>query len=608
MLSCEKVNFAGMYILGISAYYHDSAAVLLQDATILVAVQEERFTRIKNDASFPSNAIQYCIQKAGIELKDIDAITFYDKPLLKFERIVETFLAIAPKGFRTFVQFVPLWLKEKLFLKSLLKKELHKIAPIDFKKTKLLFTEHHLSHAAACYFTSTFKEAAIVTIDGVGEWATTSICYGSGTHIEVIEEVRFPDSIGLLYSSFTYFLGFKVNSAEYKVMGLAPYASRNSEAVQKFYLLIKNNLIHCLEDGSYRLNMEFFSFHYALRMIEAKKWETLFGLKRRVETDELNIMHAALASALQIIVEEMVYNICENAKKLTGSDNLCLSGGVALNCVANSMLAQKKLFKNIFIQPAAGDAGGALGAALATHYIYFNNNRNHWAAFDPYLGYSIDENEVKILCTTQASESYTKYPENDLLEIVAKALAAGKIVGWVQGPMEWGPRALGNRSILASATVVDMQQKINLQIKKREGFRPFAPVVLEEDAKNYFEIDEASPYMMYTVPLIPEIRKNLPASFEDFNINQKLSCHKSNFPAITHVDFSARVQTVNKEQNRLLYLLLQRYKKETGDAILVNTSFNVRGEPIVMNAQQAFECFKHTDMDLLVINDTLFRK
>ena len=608
MLSCEKVNFAGMYILGISAYYHDSAAVLLQDATILVAVQEERFTRIKNDASFPSNAIQYCIQKAGIELKDIDAITFYDKPLLKFERIVETFLAIAPKGFRTFVQFVPLWLKEKLFLKSLLKKELHKIAPIDFKKTKLLFTEHHLSHAAACYFTSTFKEAAIVTIDGVGEWATTSICYGSGTHIEVIEEVRFPDSIGLLYSSFTYFLGFKVNSAEYKVMGLAPYASRNSEAVQKFYLLIKNNLIHCLEDGSYRLNMEFFSFHYALRMIEAKKWETLFGLKRRVETDELNIMHAALASALQIIVEEMVYNICEKAKKLTGSDNLCLSGGVALNCVANSMLAQKKLFKNIFIQPAAGDAGGALGAALATHYIYFNNNRNHWAVFDPYLGYSIDENEVKILCKTQASESYTKYPENDLLEIVAKALAAGKIVGWVQGPMEWGPRALGNRSILASATVVDMQQKINLQIKKREGFRPFAPVVLEEDAKNYFEIDEASPYMMYTVPLIPEIRKNLPASFEDFNINQKLSCNKSNFPAITHVDFSARVQTVNKEQNRLLYLLLQRCKKETGDAILVNTSFNVRGEPIVMNAQQAFECFKHTDMDLLVINDTLFRK
>ena len=608
MLSCEKVNFAGMYILGISAYYHDSAAVLLQDATILVAVQEERFTRIKNDASFPSNAIQYCIQKAGIELKDIDAITFYDKPLLKFERIVETFLAIAPKGFRTFVQFVPLWLKEKLFLKSLLKKELHKIAPIDFKKTKLLFTEHHLSHAAACYFTSTFKEAAIVTIDGVGEWATTSICYGSGTHIEVIEEVRFPDSIGLLYSSFTYFLGFKVNSAEYKVMGLAPYASRNSEAVQKFYLLIKNNLIHCLEDGSYRLNMEFFSFHYALRMIEAKKWETLFGLKRRVETDELNIMHAALASALQIIVEEMVYNICEKAKKLTGSGNLCLSGGVALNCVANSMLTQKKLFKNIFIQPAAGDAGGALGAALATHYIYFNNNRNHWAAFDPYLGYSIDENEVKMLCTTQASESYTKYPENDLLEIVAKALAAGKIVGWVQGSMEWGPRALGNRSILASATVVDMQQKINLQIKKREGFRPFAPVVLEEDAKNYFEIDEASPYMMYTVPLIPEIRKNLPASFEDFNINQKLSCHKSNFPAITHVDFSARVQTVNKEQNRLLYLLLQRYKKETGDAILVNTSFNVRGEPIVMNAQQAFECFKHTDMDLLVINDTLFRK
>ena len=608
MLSCEKVNFAGMYILGISAYYHDSAAVLLQDATILVAVQEERFTRIKNDASFPSNAIQYCIQKAGIELKDIDAITFYDKPLLKFERIVETFLAIAPKGFRTFVQFVPLWLKEKLFLKSLLKKELHKIAPIDFKKTKLLFTEHHLSHAAACYFTSTFKEAAIVTIDGVGEWATTSICYGSGTHIEVIEEVRFPDSIGLLYSSFTYFLGFKVNSAEYKVMGLAPYASRNSEAVQKFYLLIKNNLIHCLEDGSYRLNMDFFSFHYALRMIEAKKWETLFGLKRRVETDELNIMHAALASALQIIVEEIVYNICEKAKKLTGSDNLCLSGGVALNCVANSMLAQKKLFKNIFIQPAAGDAGGALGAALATHYIYFNNNRNHWAAFDPYLGYSIDENEVKMLCTTQASESYTKHPENDLLEIVAKALAAGKIVGWVQGPMEWGPRALGNRSILASATVVDMQQKINLQIKKREGFRPFAPVVLEEDAKNYFEIDEASPYMMYTVPLIPEIRKNLPASFEDFNINQKLSCNKSNFPAITHVDFSARVQTVNKEQNRLLYLLLQRYKKETGDAILVNTSFNVRGEPIVMNAQQAFECFKHTDMDLLVINDTLFRK
>ncbi len=597
-----------MYILGISAYYHDSAAVLLKDSTIVAAVQEERFTRVKNDSSFPINAIQYCLSTANIHLKDIHAITFYDKPLLKFERILESFISVAPKGFVLFVTSLPIWLKEKLFLKSLLRKELKTIGEIDFKNTKLLFTEHHLSHAAATYYTSPYKESAIVTIDGVGEWATTTICHGTKEKIEILKEIHFPNSLGLLYSSFTYFLGFKVNSAEYKVMGLAPFASRKSELVIQYYGLIKEHLILSLDDGSYSLNMSFFSFQYALTMVKYQQWEQLFGIKRREETDEITISHAALACALQIVTEEIVLNICESAKTLTGSKNICLSGGVALNCVASSNLANSKIFENIFIQPAAGDAGGALGAALATYYIYYDQKRIDWSEFNPYLGYCISQNELNLLCQTKSSNSYHDYSEKELLETIAKELAVGKVVGWVQGRMEWGPRALGNRSILASATVIDMQQKINSKIKKREGFRPFAPVVLEEDAAQYFEVSNPSPFMTFTFLLNEKSKRELPPHFEEYNILDKLNFVKSDLPAITHVDFSARVQTVNQQQNKLLCLLLHEFKRETGCAVLVNTSFNVRGEPIVMNAEQAFHCFESTDMDLLVINNTIFRK
>jgi len=597
-----------MYILGISAYYHDSAAVLLKDDSIVIAVQEERFTRIKNDAAFPVNAIQYALKTAGITVNEIDVVTFYDKPLLKFERILETYLANVPRGFIYFLSSLPIWIREKLFLKTLIKNELKKIGEINFKKTKLLFTEHHLAHAASTFYTSPYHESAIVIIDGVGEWATTSICYGINNKIEVIKEIRFPHSLGLLYSSFTYFLGFKVNSAEYKVMGLAPYLSAKNELVLKFYHIIKDKLIVLYDDGSYALQMSYFSYPYSLKMIKDKMWEELFGIKKRNEEDDLSNEHVALATALQLITEEIFIRICEDAKNLSGSKNICLSGGVALNCVANSKLMESNLFENIYIQPAAGDAGAALGAALATYYIYFNKQRKDWSAFNPYLGYSIEEEELNTLCKKLPIDKYSKHDDKELIDLVVKALAEKKVIGWVQAKMEWGPRALGNRSILADPRPTDMQSRINLQIKKREGFRPFAPVILEQEASKYFEMKQVSPYMLFTFPFKAKWRNELPLNFEENEIMDKLIYPKSQFPAVTHIDFSARVQTVNQEQNKKLFLLLQAFMQETGVAMLINTSFNVRSEPIVMTAQQAFDCFMKTEMDLLVIENTLFYK
>ena len=596
-----------MYTLGISAYYHDAAAVLLKDGELIAAVQEERFSRIKNDSSFPAQAIQYCLNVAQISPKQLTTITFYDKPFLKFERILETFLEVAPKGFLPFITMMPVWLKEKLFLKSILKRELDKIGEFDFMQTKLLFTEHHLAHAASTFFTSPFEEAAILTIDGVGEWATTSISYGKDNQINVLKEIRFPHSLGLLYSSFTYFLGFKVNSGEYKVMGLAPYAARESEEVQKYYRLIKSNLISFNTDGSYALQMKNFSFHHSLRMIRHKKWESIFNIKKRKENEALTITHASIAQALQLITEDVLLGLCQQAAAVTGSKNICLSGGVALNCVANGVVERSSIFNHVFVQPAAGDAGGAIGAALATYFIFFEKERTATKNFHPYLGPEIKTAEVDKLCV--GKELITTFDnEAALMKQIAQELANGKIVGWMQGRMEWGPRALGNRSILASPLFEDMQQKINQKIKRREGFRPFAPVVLEEDATIYFDIKNPSPWMMFTYPVSTKQRKKLPESFENYSISEKLKFPLSTLPAITHVDFSARVQTVNDEQNHKLYLLLHAFKAQTGCAVLVNTSFNVRGEPIVMTAQQAFDCFNNTEMDLLVIGNKVFRK
>lgn len=596
-----------MYILGISAYYHDAAAVLLKDGELIAAVQEERFSRIKNDASFPRQAIQYCLSFANISPKDITAITFYDKPFLKFERILETFLEVAPKGFLPFVTMMPVWLKEKLFLKSILKRELRNIGDFDWAHTKLLFTEHHLSHAASTFFTSPFQEAAIITIDGVGEWATTSIFYGKENQITALKEIKFPHSIGLLYSSFTYFLGFKVNSGEYKLMGLAPYAARESDEVQKFYQVIKMNLISINKDGSYSLQMKNFTFQHSLTMINVERWESIFKIKKRRENEELTITHASIAQAIQMVTEEVLIGLCHHAASLTGSKNICLSGGVALNCVANGILDRTSIFSHVFVQPAAGDAGGALGAALASQYIFFDKEWVAKNSFNPYLGHQIDAEELGKL--NGGKELYTSFEdESMMMKHIAQELAKGKIIGWVQGRMEWGPRALGNRSILASPLLQDMQQKINQKVKRREGFRPFAPVVLEEDASVYFEMNKPSPWMMFTVPLAISQRKKLPATFDQYAISEKLKCPLSIMPAITHVDFSARVQTVNVAQNQKLYLLLQAFKKETNYAVLVNTSFNVRGEPIVMTAQQAFDCFKTTDIDILVIDNKVFTK
>jgi len=601
-----------MKILGISAFYHDSAASITVNGEIIAAAQEERFTRKKHDAGFPSNAIKFCLEYTGIELKDLDAIVFYDKPLLKFERLLETYYAFAPSGFRSFITAIPVWIKEKMFLKRLIREELDKIGTYDRKKTRLLFPEHHLSHAASAYYPSPFEDAAILTIDGVGEWATVSLCHGQKENITILKELRFPHSLGLLYSAFTYFLGFRVNSGEYKLMGLAPYGNPKSPDIEKYIGIIKTHLMSLKEDGSIWLNQDYFDYATGLKMVNEKKWEDLFGFKTRKPEDELLQQHCNLGLAIQHITEEAVLLMAKEAKRLTGSKNLCLAGGVALNCVSNGKLQKSGIFENLFIQPAAGDAGGALGAALAANYIYYRQPRETGYTMDAmkgsYLGPTFSDLDVELMAR-KYNARYTYFSNfTDLADETAHLLASENVVGWVQGKMEFGPRALGGRSILGDPRSPEMQKKLNLKIKYRESFRPFAPSVLAGDVSEYFDYDGISPYMLLVHPVAEQIRKPLPEGYDGMNLRDKLYHLRSDLPSITHIDYSARIQTVHPETNPRYHELITSFKKLTGTGVVVNTSFNVRGEPIVMTPNDAYRCFMRTEMDYLVVGNFLFSK
>ncbi|MCS7013234.1 MAG: carbamoyltransferase [Chloroherpetonaceae bacterium] len=601
-----------MKILGISAFYHDSAAALIKDGEIVAAAQEERFTRKKNDAAFPANAVRFCLDYAGTTLSELDAIVFYDKPLLKFERLLETYYAFAPKGVRSFIAAMPVWLREKLFLKRLLREELQKINGDDTQSVKLLFSEHHLSHAASAFYPSRFERAAILTIDGVGEWATASIALGEGSQITVLRELHFPHSLGLLYSAFTYFLGFKVNSGEYKLMGLAPYGQPNSAEVKRFIELIKTHLVRIYDDGSIWLNQKYFKYATGLEMIDEKKWERLFGVSKRKPEDEPTQAQCNLAMAIQCVTEEIVLKMAAEAKRLTKAEYLCLAGGVALNCVANGKVLNTGWFRDVFIQPAAGDAGGALGAALAAYYLYFEQARVLPASRDAmkgaFLGPEFSDLDIeRMIRKYEASARY--YDDFEALcQDVAKWLDEGKVIGWVQGRMEFGPRALGARSILADARSPDMQKKLNLKIKYREGFRPFAPSVRAERASDYFELQHDSPYMLLVQAVRTHLRKTLPENYHDLPLKEKLYTVRSVLPAITHIDFSARIQTVHRDTNPRYWQLLKTFEDLTGCGVVVNTSFNVRGEPIICTPDDAYRCFMRTEMDCLVIGNYVFEK
>lgn len=601
-----------MKILGISAFYHDSAAAILVDGKIIAAAQEERFSRIKHDAAFPVNAVKFCLRQAGLSIDDIDAIAFYDKPLLKFERLLETYYGFAPKGLFSFIKSMPVWIKEKLFLKRIIREELEKIEPFDKKKIKFLFPEHHLSHSASAFYASPFEEAAILTIDGVGEWTTASISHGKGNTIELLKELRFPHSVGLLYSAFTYFLGFKVNSGEYKLMGLAPYGNPDSPDIEKYVQQIKAHLVDIKEDGSIWLNQEYFNYAVGLRMAKDELWKTLFGFPRREDDDELQQHHCNLGYAIQLVTEEIVLKMAKEALRITGCENLCMAGGVALNCVANGKIERAKIFKNIFIQPASGDAGGALGAAQAAYYIFFQQPRTVNTTEDEmlgsYLGPEFSDMEINLDLKMQKAVVEKVEPFDVLATKVAGLIAEGNVVGWFQGRMEFGPRALGNRSILGDARNEEMQKKLNLKIKYREGFRPFAPSVLAEDAKAYFDLDCSSPYMLLVAPITKQRRKPLPENYNSLPLFDRLYTPRSDLQSITHIDFSARIQTVHKTTNPRYYRLLESFKQQTGYSVIVNTSFNVRGEPPVCTPTEAYACFMRTEMDYLVVGNFLLDK
>ena len=599
-------------ILGISAFYHDSAAALTVDGKVLAAAQEERFTRIKHTPDFPVNAIKYCLEEGGFSIDELDAIVFYDKPLLKFERLLETYYTFAPKGLLSFLKAIPIWLNEKMFLKKLIFDGLKEVEKYERKKVKLLFSSHHLSHAASAFFVSPYKESATLTIDGVGEWNTTTIGFGSGNKIEIKKELNFPHSVGLLYSSFTYFLGFTVNSGEYKLMGLAPYGNPNSKQTKEFVKIIKKNLVDIKEDGSIWLDQKYYNYATGLKMIREKKWTELFSLPTRKPEADIEQHHCNLAMAIQQVTEEIVIKMAKEAKRITNSENLCLSGGVALNCVANGKLLKEKIFKNIYIQPAAGDAGGALGAALAVNYMYFDRERKvnevNDKMFGSYLGPDYSSKEIELM-NRKVKAVYKKYDDtSELYKFIASKISEGNVVGWFQGRMEFGPRALGNRSILGDARNPEMQKKLNLKIKYREGFRPFAPSVLNEDTKKFFDLDFASPYMLLVAPIKKEKRKKLPNNYFELPLWKRLYVERSEVQSITHLDFSARVQTVHKETNLRYWELINEFKNQTGYGLVVNTSFNVRGEPIVCAPKDAYRCFMSTEMDYLVINDFVYCK
>lgn len=595
-------------ILGISAYYHDSAAAMIVDGEIIAAAQEERFTRKKHDSSFPVNAIKYVLDESGIGCSDLLAVVFYEKPLLKFERLLETYHAFAPKGIKSFLSAIPVWVKEKLFMKKMLRTELQKLCKGNYQ---LLFPEHHLSHAASAFYPSPFNEAAILTVDGVGEWATSTICYGKGNQIEIKKELDFPHSIGLLYSAFTYYTGFRVNSGEYKLMGLAPYGNPDSDQFKDFKEKIQSEIVDIRKDGSILLNMKYFNFATGLKMTNDKKWEELFGIPPRKEESALTQDYMNIALAIQQVTEEVVIKLAQTAKELTGSKNLVMAGGVALNSVANGKLLATGIFDDIWIQPAAGDAGGALGAAYAGWYIWKGKERRINPSTDAmkgaYLGPEYNNDIEKLIRKYNAKyQHYTDFDE--LTQVVARHISEGKVIGWFQGRMEYGPRALGNRSILGDARNPDMQKKMNLKIKHREGFRPFAPAVLEEDIREYFNLDKPSPYMLLVVPVKEDRCNPIPEGFNDLELFDRLYHVRSDVPAITHIDFSARIQSVKYETNQRFWKLINEFKKQTGCSVVINTSFNVRGEPIVCTPDDGFRCFMRTEMDYLVLGDYLFDK
>ncbi len=601
-----------MKILGISAFYHDSAAAVTIDGKISAAAQEERFTRKKHDPSFPVNAVKFCLKQSGLNIDDLDAVAFYDKPWLKFERLMMTYYMYAPKGFKSFVEAVPVWTKEKMFLKKIIEEELTSIEQYDFSKFKLLFPSHHLSHAASAFYASPFASSAILTVDGVGEWATASIAFGEGKEITSLKELSFPHSLGLFYSAVTYYLGFRVNSGEYKVMGLAPYGNSGSEQTEQYKQKLKEHIIDIKNDGSCCLNQDFFDYSTGMKMTKNDKWQKLFGIKKREPEQDLTQQHCDFALACQQITEESVIKMAQTAKNLTKSENLCLAGGVALNCVANSKIMQTGIFKNIWIQPASGDAGGALGAALAAEYIYFGSERTAGGQTDimkgSYLGPDFCKCEInKMIKTFKACAEYID-DEEMLLEKTAQAAADGKVIGWFQGKAEFGPRALGNRSIIADPRNEQMQMKMNLKIKHRESFRPFAPSVTDEDARNYFDIATESPYMLLTADVKKDICYNLPDGYNNFAVKDKLYFKRSAIPAVTHIDFSARVQTVSGKTNPRFYGLIKKFSRITGCPVLINTSFNVRGEPIVSSPEDAYRCFMNTEMDCLIIGNFFFEK
>ncbi|SLM29991.1 conserved hypothetical protein [Desulfamplus magnetovallimortis] len=669
MLPVNSINQTK--ILGISAYYHDSAAALIVDGKIVAAAQEERFTRKKHDASFPVNATSFVLEKAGISVSELDAVAFYDKPYIKFERLLESFHSFAPSGLGAFLKAIPVWIKEKLFMRSNIWSALEKIDGASFaSKPHLFFPEHHLSHASSAFYPSPFQESAILTIDGVGEWATTTICHGKGDSITKLRELSFPHSLGLLYSSFTGFCGFKVNSGEYKLMGLAPYGISECKETQYFKEAILNHMIDIRPDGSIFMNMDYFKYAAGLKMYNAAKWQILLGIPERPPETKISQSYMNLALALQEITEEIVLKMAKTAKDITESSNLVMAGGVALNCVANGKLLKSRIFDSIWIQPAAGDAGGAIGAALAAHHIYYsdttNINESSSTAKNPeknrlYSGCSLDvlnrhgrgpatpdhENNVSISTentnsscdnsekhtihkaddmqgaylgpsyTTRDAEKlkyryqakYEVFPDTKTLcRTTAKLISENFVVGWFQGKMEWGPRALGNRSIVADPRDPETQKKLNLKIKYREGFRPFAPSVMAEHAKEYFDIDAPSPYMLMVAPVKYSIRTPEPEGYSGYELYKRLYHVRSTIPAVTHVDYSARIQTVHKETNPRYWQLISEFKKITGIGLLVNTSFNVRGEPIVCTPEDAYRCFMRTEMDVLVIENLIFFK
>jgi carbamoyltransferase len=592
------------YILGISAFYHDSAAALLKDGEIISAAQEERFTRKKHDSSYPFNAVDFVLKKSNIKLSEVNYIAFYEKPFLKFERLLETYVAFAPKGFKSFLMSMPIWLKGKLFQKKVLFDELKNHDSNFNDINKIYFAEHHFSHAASAFYPSSFKDAAVLTLDGVGEWATTTFANGMDNKLQITKEIHFPHSIGLLYSAFTYYTGFKVNSGEYKVMGLAPYGE------PKYKKKILENLIDLKNDGTFRLNMDYFDYATGLTMTNEKFNKLFNNPVRNSEKELLTQFHMDIAASIQSVTEEIVLKLAKSISKESISKNLCMAGGVALNCVANGKILNENIFDNIWIQPAAGDAGGALGAALALWHEELGNKRNIKNKDDmkgSYLGPSFNENEIE-LSFKKLGAKYKKFDENVMLSTVAKELADEKTVGWFQGRMEFGPRSLGARSIIADPRSDKMQKNLNLKVKFRESFRPFAPSILREDVSEWFELNCDSPYML----LVSDVNKKIKRDMTDEEKNlfgiTKLNIKRSTIPAVTHIDYSARIQTVHKETNNKFYKLIENFKKITGCPVLVNTSFNIRGEPIVCSVEDAFRCFMGTDLDILVCENFILFK